>query len=795
MSLGTEPIRKVNADDEALVVPGFGVRLARWWIRCRWLCLAVALVLVVAAWVPARQLQMDRALSTMFAPDDPILEPFARLKRTFGGGQVILAAYELDAPLPIGQDGSPSRPEAQAVLDELEDLRERLAAVQGVDAVLTLTDSPARRAILDEDAEAYRALFEGMFLGPDLRTLALLVFLDESLPTTDGAPNDAPEWTRAAAVEALRVASQTFGREVYLIGEPVIVEDGFAYVAIDGARLGWATSVLLGLVILLVFRSLRWMLLPLVIVQSALIWTQAVLHLGAFRLTMVSSMLAAIVTVVGVATVVHLILAFREQRDAGRRGASALLAASVLLAAPVFWSLTTTAIGFMALATSRVGPVQSFGTMMALGTVITGLAVLLWTPGVVLLGRFDRDPQHPWGNVGLSRGLLALVESLNRRPWLWGTLTVALAAVCAAGYPRLQVETDFTKNFRSDTPVVTSYQFVETRLGGGGVWDIVLPMDEGLDDTFLERVRELEQRLRDEVPELTKITSLADVFDAVGEYHRLTSPARRFIARFLTPERKLRILQNQAPTLAESLIGDDPIDDGRYYRIMLRSREQLPSDVKERVIAQVETLTHEVFPEGEVTGFYVLLASLVESLLADQLKSLLVAAIGIALAMTLALRSLRLAVIALVPNTLPVFVALGVMGHLGLKINMGTVMIAAVSLGLSIDSSIHYLTRFRRHLAAGLDRDPALEATHLSVGRSILISSLALITGFLVLLTSDFVPTIYFGGLIAAALVGGLLGNLVLLPLLVKLVWPARSRPRASRATRTPQTTQTTPAG
>ena len=230
------------------------------------------------------------------------------------------------------------------------------------------------------------------------------------------------------------------------------------------------------------------------------------------------------------------------------------------------------------------------------------------------------------------------------------------------------------------------------------------------------------------------------------------------------------------PALKTALEGEDPQQPNSYlFRIMLRSYEQQPSATKRSIIAQVEQISREEFPPdsdppgAEVTGFFVLLANLIESILRDQWSAFGVAAVAIWLMMVVAVRSPTLALIALLPNILPIFVVTGMMGWLGLKINMGAAMIAAVSVGLSIDSSIHYLTAFRRARDQGTPIDEALAAVHQTVGRAVVFSTFALIVGFTVLCTSQFVPTIYFGALVSLSMLGGLIGNLIILPLLIKL--------------------------
>ncbi len=177
-----------------------------------------------------------------------------------------------------------------------------------------------------------------------------------------------------------------------------------------------------------------------------------------------------------------------------------------------------------------------------------------------------------------------------------------------------------------------------------------------------------------------------------------------------------------------------------------------------------------------MTGYFVLLADLISNLLLDQWRAFWVATLGIGLLMVLAFRDLRLVLIALIPNALPILIVLGSMGWLSvwvwpeLKINMGTAMIAAVSMGLSIDSTIHYIAGFQQSLREGLTFDQALQSAQQSVGKAMVLSTIALMVGFTVLATSRFIPTVYFGALVSLAMLGGLVGNLVLLPLLLQLV-------------------------
>jgi hypothetical protein len=204
-------------------------------------------------------------------------------------------------------------------------------------------------------------------------------------------------------------------------------------------------------------------------------------------------------------------------------------------------------------------------------------------------------------------------------------------------------------------------------------------------------------------------------------------------------------------------------------RILLRARERQPSDSKLELIRRVEAAARKHFPDAETTGLFVMLTYLIESLMTDQYVSFALAGAGIVLLMSIAFRSIGLGLASLVPNVFPIVMVIGTMGWLGLPINIATAMISCVSMGLTVDSSIHYLSSYRRARRRGASFYEALLETHRHVGIALVLANLALVAGFLVLTASHFIPLVYFGALVSLAMLGGLVGNLFLLPLLLRL--------------------------
>jgi predicted RND superfamily exporter protein len=232
------------------------------------------------------------------------------------------------------------------------------------------------------------------------------------------------------------------------------------------------------------------------------------------------------------------------------------------------------------------------------------------------------------------------------------------------------------------------------------------------------------------------------------------------------------------PTFMAALRSNQSDDAaGSRLRIMLRARERQPAQQKQWLISEVTRLAEEAFPSRrddatDVTGFFVLLTNLIESMLRDQWITLAVASAAIMAMVFIGFWSWKYAVVAMIPNIVPIYMVMGLLGWLGLKINMGAAMIAAVSMGMSVDSSIHYYAAFRRHRREGKTVHAALVQCQQSVGLAMIFSTIALIIGFGALVTSEFVPTIYFGSLMSLAMLGGMLGNLIVLPLL--LSWTER---------------------
>ena len=522
--------------------------------------------------------------------------------------------------------------------------------------------------------------------------------------------------------------------------------------------MGWAASGLLILVILFFLRSLRAVILPFVIVQCAIVWTKAILSQSGMQLSMVSSILGSLVTIIGVSTVVYMSLFYRKMREDHDR-VNAFRETVRTIGMDVFWVCLTTAAGFGVQLSSHLYPVRSFGLTMVIGSLLVLVAMVLVMPGGFLIGPERGELPKPRGDKQVNASLQGLAHWVLRHPWKVSLTTTVLLVLGTIGLFRLQIETDFSKNFRATSPVVKGLDFLESKLGGAGAWEVNFTAPAILTDEYLVKVRRLAEKLRtvegDRGPALTKVLAVTDGFDLIPTIPVLsgTLGAKEFHLNRIQPE--------FLPSLYNPKAG--------RMRIMLRAYERQSSEAKQELISRVGEIARAEFPESKVTGLFVLLTFLIESLLHDQWTDLILGTVSLVTIMTIAYRNLWMGVVSLVPNVIPIVLLLGTMGWLNIRVNIGTAMISSDTMGLTIHDSIFYLSAFLRARRSGLDFQNALQHVQTEVRQPLLYSNLALIIGFLVLATSHFVPLIYFGVMVSVAIAGGLAVNLLLLPLLLQL--------------------------
>lgn len=716
---------------------------------------------LTAALLPASQhIKRDRSVRSFFEPDHPRLIGYTEVQKDFAGDTLCLAVFsDPDLLTPAG-------------LDRLGRLTRRLAEVPGVLKATSLAtlNRPGDVRVLrslaewfarrDIDPETLRReilgcdMYHNQFIGPDGQTAAVAMLVDPAYMASG-------QFTES--LRELRQVGNALEHPARIVGAPVMINDVYDYLDQDALLLSTVSSAAMMLVILVLFRTVRWMVLPIVLVQVTLVWTKALLALASIDLSLVGSLTTALITVIGIGTAVHIAIRLHEEHAIDGDPDAALERTLVAVTPAVFWTCATTSAGFGSLWTSRVAPVREFGAVMAAASAFVGIAAFLILPwGALLWRRWEPAPRAVPGDATLARLLGALGDGVTRRPWRSLLITAGVLSFSLMGMARLQVETDFTRNFRQGSSILEGYRFVEERLGGAGFVELAFNAPNEPGPEFLQRLRRCEDQLR-AVPGVTKVVSLVDVLDF------LTPRSRAISANSMAMVQSIQLGALRLARPAELNQVWNP-SRGRM-RMLLRVKERQSTEDKALLLERIEEVARENLGQTTVvTGLYVLLVHIISSLLGDQWRAFLVSCAIILAMTTVAFRSVRFGVAGFLPNLIPIAITMGSMGALGFKINVATAMIGSISMGLTVDFSIHYLSRYRDERQRGARSADAIGTTNRSTGKAMVCANIALMTGFGVLMFSNLLPTMQFGLLISVAMFGGLIGNLVLLPILLSFI-------------------------
>ena len=756
--------------------------MIRYAIRGRFALTVLGIFVLAVAYPVSTRLQTDQSVQSLFGDDDPTIREYQNLKQWFGKDDILVLMYR-DENL-ASHEG----------IERSEVLTKRIKSLQGVTATLSpwvlnraadgmsgiglslnggrLGDQSLPRLMRDDDpvGRGLNRIFTGYTHSADYKHAAVVVMIEEAKAT---------ETVQSIRRLADRWSDEPLVSEVSLIGEPVLVDQAFALVRRDGNRLAVITVILLSLVVTVSLLDVRLVVLLSLVIAWSVIVTKAVMHLIGFELSLIASILTAIVTVVAVTAILHLGVRYHGRRRRGYSQAESTGEVMSVMAWPIFWTCATDAAGFAALWFSEILPVRQFGLMVAMAAMAVFVAILIFSPTCLMLPEFRLGsvhlPYHYQLTRILRRACFRFAAWFVRRKITTAMITIGLIVATVFVVLDAETETSFLRNFRDNSPIVVDYKRVENHLGGAGVWELVIEVDNPITKEQLSQVRELEYDLLRQLggtEGLSKAISIADATEVIG---------RSTAGKWLPAQMRIEAMRTRLPSFVGALISD-PLDGQakRKLRIMLRSPEGLAAAAKRHLMERTRQIAIEHVRrwKGEsdfddssvfVTGYYVIMTRLVDQLVSDQWKCFGASALMIWLLMWMATKSLRRATAALVPNLLPAFLVLSTVSMIGGRINMGAAMIAAVSVGLSIDGSVHLLMVYRRRRKIGRVPEQAAVSAAGNIGAPLLLATVALVAGFSILSSSEFVPTATFGTLVAWTLVIGTVINLSVLPALVRV--------------------------
>ena len=598
-------------------------------------------------------------------------------------------------------------------------------------------------------------------------------------------------------IEEIRQILAEYQDEVtlYLGGAPMIADDLVTFVQSDLATFSIGVFAFIVVALGLIFRRFRWVFLPLSCCAVAGVIVVGILGFMDWRVTVVSSNFLSLLLIITISLTIHLIVRYRELR-ATRRFSSQrriLQHAVLVMFKPCLYTALTTIVAFGSLLVSGISPIISFGWIMVMGVITALIIVFLLFPALMSLLPPEKVQPLKTAKINVTNSLAKVTEHAGKGVFWVFALIFVLSAV---GLTRLQVENSFIAYFDEDTEIYQGMKLFDEKLGGTLAFDVVvqLPEDAGFDDGFDDFDGGFDDGFDD--------FDDAGADDGADNAYWFTADKMnqlRNIHEYLdnNPQTGKVLSFGAVVQLAEQLNGDQPVDsflwallysmlpdslretvltpfvsvEHNEARFNVRVIESDPNLNRNALIEGIETGLQEEFgfapDQVHVTGTLVLYNNVLQSLYQSQILTLGVVLGAIMLMFLLLFRSLKIAIICIIPNIIAAALVLGVMGWLSIPLDIMTITIAAISIGIGVDNTIHYMHRFRREFHRLGNYKETMYYCHNSIARAMYYTSLTIVAGFSILVLSNFKPTMVFGLLTSIAMLVALLGALTLLPRLL----------------------------
>ena len=615
----------------------------------------------------------------------------------------------------------------------------------------------------------------------------------------------------AERVQAIRdiVAEYEKGADMFVGGATMITSDMISFIKSDLVTFGIGILAFILFTLIVIFRHPKLVLLPLCTCVVTAAMMLGLLGWLDWRLTVISSNFVSLLLIITMAITIHLVVRYQENcRVESDQPQTRLVMDTVSqMGRPCFYTAITTIVAFVSLVVSDIRPVIDFGWMMTIGVAMALVVTFLIVPAGLLvmggIGKSNIGPEDPRYMSWLARQVL-------RFPTTILVVATIVAAISFYGISQLKVENRFIDYFKDDTEIHQGMLIIDNQLGGTMSLDVVLSAPENWDDylttdgssegfeddpfaddfdSFDEdpfgsedetagieesywwngsgfRTVERYHDFLEAQPEIGKVTSIATMYKV----------ARDLLDGELNDIELAFMRQSLSDELRDTLIEPYYDPELQQVRISTRVKESVQGLSRDELIQRVENFGEEELgiesENVQTTGLIVLYNNMLQSLFSSQIKTLGAVFFAIMIMFMALFRSLLISAIAMIPNMLAAVVVLGIMGLAGIPLDIMTITIAAITVGMGVDHEIHYIHRFRHEYAQVKNYTEALKRSHRTIGRALLYTAITIIVGFSVLALSNFIPSIYFGLLASLAMVAATILSLMLLPRLLVLVKP-----------------------
>ena len=579
--------------------------------------------------------------------------------------------------------------------------------------------------------------------------------------------------------------------KIHLGGIPMIADDMMSYIKSDIVVFGIGVFIFIIFTLWMIFRNIKWVIMPLLGCATSVIIMIGLLGLIGWKVTVISSNFIALMLILNMAMNIHVTVRFLQLKKEFDQlsKAEAVLETSKKMFMPILYTVLTTICAFLSLIFSGIKPIIDFGWMMTMGLTVSILVTFLLLPSLLTL--FSSDEDINVKDTEKSKITSALGNFAKKSKILIFGSTITVLILSIIGISKLEVENSFINYFDKETEIYKGMKKIDDDLGGTTPLNVIIKFPiqekEENDDEFSEWEEESDNKedkakywfTRDKMDKIIKVHDYLDSLPEIGKVLSFGSILR--VAEDLNKKElqslEIAVLYSKIPDEIKKEIVSPYISvDEDEARVSVRIKDSLENlrrnDLIQKINTELNTKLELKEDEYKLAGVLILFNNLLQSLFKSQILTLGIVMLGISTMFFILFRNTMLAFIGVVPNFIAAFFILGIIGLMKIPLDMMTITIAAITIGIAVDNSIHYIYRFKEEFQKMHDYKKTLDRCHSTVGIAILNTSITIVFGFSILVLSNFIPTIYFGIFTGIAMLLALISVLTLLPKLILILKP-----------------------
>jgi len=756
----------------------------------------------------SKDFRLDASSETLLIEGDPDLKYLKEVNKRYGSKDFLILTYTPNEGMVT--DNS---------INNLLSLKYKIQSLNWVHSVITLLDIPlldnsnaplqerleSFKTLKDEDVDRDRGfkeilnspVFRNFVISENGNTSGIIVNIKENKILENTNKKDVEKYKDQIKKQnhknilEIRQVIQSYEDvgKIYLGGISMIADDMMTFIKSDIIVFGLGVLVFIIATLWFVFRKLIWIIVPISSCLFSVIIMMGLLGILGWKVTVISSNFIALMLILTMAMNIHMSTRFIQLREdfPTKNNFEIISLTTNKMFWPILYTVLTTVFAFLSLIFSGIKPIIDFGWMMTFGLITSFIVTFTLLPTLLNFVQ-NKDISFKKEQDSKITAFLGLI-SLNNKKTIFG-ITGIIIILSIFGISKLEVENSFINYFDKDTEIYKGMKLIDEELGGTTPLEIILkfPKKEAQseDDEFedwgdedeadskkywftkdkIDKITSIHNYL-DDLPEIGKVLSFSSIIDVATQLNN-NKPLGTL---------EMGVLYSKMPASIKKDIIDPYISiENDEARISLRIIDSQDNLRRNDLINKIKhDLKNKIgLDEGEfkLTGVLILFNNLLQSLFKSQILTLGLVMIGIFSMFIILFRNIKLALIGVVPNFIAAFFILGIIGLLKIPLDMMTITIAAITIGIAVDNSIHYIYRFKEEFNKIKDYNKTLKVCHSTVGVAILNTSITIVFGFSILVLSKFIPTIYFGVFTGLAMLLAMISVLTLLPSLILVIKP-----------------------